>query len=463
MAPKTKQADAYGFNPSFERSVVYYTCSSTPFYGRVGYALEFESMPSEPGRLAVQAAQAIAKDVGHGPGSAILVLQRMRRWMEDGKCTVEKIQAVSDMLDEAEDAGLPGVEDAISELVPTLKQRMKHEVAKAGLGAYNSRDDGDMDKISDMAHKVKALGINDVSVGTRVGGASFGVIESMRNLKRLPLGVLELDSELGGGMPRGQLGMFIGGAGDGKSTALNHVAAAAWMSGLFCLYATLELPDYVVLARLKANVTGVPIDAILESSDDARRKLEAIPLGAAYVKSFTPLATTVDDLKLWVKACEDIEGRPCDLLVVDYADKLSSKIKDANNDKGYQSMQAVYESLRIFADERKFWVWTASQASRSGKDSKKKVDLEHVADSMHKVRVADLVVTLNVRDEGNSMMFYVAKNRTGKSRASIGPMPVDFACGAVCRVARPVPGEEPGTTGKAYQVEGLLKEPGWEG
>jgi hypothetical protein len=44
------------------------------------------------------------------------------------------------------------------------------------------------------------------------------------------------------------------------------------------------------------------------------------------------------------------------------------------------------------------WCFTASQAGRPSKDQKKKVDLEHVADSMHKVRVADLVikgVTLN--------------------------------------------------------------------
>lgn len=445
MAPKTKQIATYAFVPEFERQVVFYTCARPRFHGVVGYVLDPEAMPSEAGKLAVQAAHAIARDLGRGPDSPLFVLQRLRLWMEDGKCTLEKIQAVSDMLDQAEDAGLLPEESIVSELAPMLKERVKHEVVVAAMSEYSQKSD--MGKVVSLIEKANRIGINDSSIGTKVGTASFQVIESMNQLDRLPTGVLELDSYLSGGMPRGQLGMFIGGPGDGKSMALNHICAAGWLNGLFCGYASLELPDPIVLARLKSNVTGIPIDAILDGSLAAKKKIESLPLGTCIVKSFTPQATTVGDLRDWVRSCEDAEGRRMDLLVVDYADKLVSRVK--SDEESYTSMRAVYETLRYFTMERGTWTWTASQSSRSSKDQKKKVDLEHVADSLHKVRVADLVVTLNARDEGQTMMFYIAKNRTGKSRMSVGPLPVDFSCGAMSYVAR--------------RDEAAKQEPGWLG
>jgi hypothetical protein len=94
-------------------------------------------------------------------------------------------------------------------------------------------------------------------------------------------------------------------------------------------------------------------------------------------------------------------------------------------------MRDVYEGLRLFAVERNMWCWTASQSKAKGKDkgSKHNRDVESLADSMHKGRVADLVVTLNVNDDGNEVTMFVAKNRTGKSRFAIGPLPTDFALG----------------------------------
>ena len=95
--------------------------------------------------------------------------------------------------------------------------------------------------------------------------------------------------------------------------------------------------------------------------------------------------------------------------------------------------------LRVYAHERKIFCWTASQASRQ-KDRKRILDLNDVADSMHKIRVADLVITLNVRDEGSEfpqIIFKIAKHRTGKSRVEIGPMPTEYERGRICPILEP--------------------------
>ena len=439
--PAQKQVDKYELDERFERAVVFLACSAPRFWGRIGHALDSASMPSEPAALAVQAARAVAKDLSRGPDNATLVMQRLKRWHEDGKVTHEQVLAVGDMLDQAEEDGLPEVESIITEIAPILKRRAEHTAIIAAMESYGQRKN--LDAAVDMIVKARALGVQDESIGVRMGGDSFAIIDQLRSLVRLPSGVRDLDELISGGLPRGQLGMFVGGPGAGKSMCLSHLAASAAMNGVCVAYATLELPEAIVLARIKAAITRVPIDAIMaggERSDTAKAALEATPVCPLYVRYFTPQVTTVDDMTSWLKRLDDSAGRPIDLLIVDYADKLTDP-KRSKEQGAYKTMELVYESLRILAVDRNMWSWTASQATRrSKKDSgeSRSIDLEHTADSLHKVRVADLVVTLNYDDERNEMVFFVAKNRTGAGRKHTSPVPVDFSIGQVSPLQPPV-------------------------
>ena len=453
--------EKYGITPEFENLIAYLSCCQQRFYGRIGHAIDIDALSQEPARWAMQAAHAIAKDTGVGPDGMLVVLQRLRRWQYEGKVTVEQIADVDTMLGNVEDAVPPSYESVIVELVPIIRRRMEHSAIKAAMDDYAKK--GDYDKVIHMITRARSLGEQDTSVGIRLGVDSFSVVESLRSLDRLPLGIPDLDIALGGGLPRGQLGMFIGSAGDGKSMALSHIASFASMNGLHVAYATLELPDALVLARMKAAMTGITIDEVLAGSPLAKERIGSMMLGPTWIKNFTPQITTVDTLQEWVKQCEDAAGRPLDLLVVDYADKLTYPLKGKDQGNTYRVMEMVYESLRVFASERKFWTWTASQStsreSRNSKSqSKSRLDLEHVADSVGKVRVADLVLTLNVREEGTEMMYYVAKNRTGRSRLSIGPLPTEFACGCVYPMPPVSPSLMAGENLLAEEVSMILKK-----
>lgn len=434
---KEKKVEPYAFTPDFEAQVVYLCCARSRFLGRVEKSLEAAAMPSPAGQLAISAAAAIFEDLGHGPDDPLLVLQRLRRWSDDGKVTMAALQEVSDLFDAAEDAGIKPEEGVMAELAPVLKSRLLQDTVRTSMEEYSSK--GDFSKVVSMVERAQRLGVVDNSLGTRVGGGSFGIIEAVKHLERLPTGVMELDAAIGNGMPRGQLGVLVGGPGDGKSMGLNHIAGFGWKAGLCVGYVSLELPEHIVLARLKANVTNHSIDSILEGNAEAKRLLEHTPMGLMMYKGFTPQATTVNDVIDWVKQVEDHEGRKMDLLIVDYADKLTVRLKSTGGkgagkapDNPYTTFELVYEGLRIHAADRKTWTWTASQSGRkSAKDKKRVTDLDDVSDSMGKVRVADLVITLNSRDDGASIEWYVAKNRTGKSRIKVGPLPVDFACGSM--------------------------------
>lgn len=429
----------YGLDPTFEAAVLAMCASSPRFWGRIGHALDAECMELPIARAVIEAVRAIARDVGHGPDQSYVVTQRMHRRVQEGRLTLEDARAAAAALDDALDRGLPDEEATVIELAPLVRRRLESAAIVEATELFARQ--GDLATVADKLTRAKRVGAADVvTLGSRLaGGDGFAAIERAGMLERLATGVLELDMHLDDGLARGQLGVVMGGPGDGKSIFLGHQAAEAVRRGINTAYATLELPKPVVLARLYAALTGVPTNHVIANPIDraeARRRMKVMTpgLGACLVEEFAPQATTVADLRDWIRRCEEDIGAPLGCVVVDYADMLHEpKVKNGNT---YEEMRQVYQGLRRdVAVANSCWVWTASQANRSTKDQEKRLDLRHAADSLHKVRIADIVLTLNAREDGRQMVFYVAKNRTGKSRMSIGPVPTDFERGRIVPLA----------------------------
>jgi KaiC/GvpD/RAD55 family RecA-like ATPase len=419
--------EPYGFDPDFEKVVLYFLASQPRFWSVCGYALDPDCFEHPLAKLIVGATRQIGKELGHGPDSNLLVAQRLRRLAHEGKVTLAELEAVGALLDEVEEFNLPALDSVTAELLPILKRRLNGQAIALAHDAWG-KPGADFGVVAAQFEKASRLGKIEMIAGTRLGPAGFDEIEKLQSAQRLPTGILELDIQLNQGLARRQLGVWVGDSGAGKSMALAHVAAEGTRRQLFVGFATLELPEAVQLARLYANLSGIMWNSIMDSDRDrieARRRIDAMMpyLGICEVAEFAPHATSVRDLDEWVDQKQQHHGVQMDLLVVDYADKLAApQVKDGNE---YTAMRYVYEGLRRdIAMARDMWVWTASQASRPSKESAKRVDLHHIADSMHKVRVADVVITINPRDEQNE--FFVAKNRMGRSRMTIGPIPNDF-------------------------------------
>lgn len=428
--------EPYGLHPGFEELVLFYTCTSERFWSRAAHVVDPESLTHPLSKLVFETARQIAKDTGHGPSSAGLMIQRLARRVHEGKVTVADLDAVNTLIDRVADLPPPDMEAVLEELVPVLRRRL---FSNAILMSHDEwAKHGDFSLVSELIDKAKRLGEVDLVQGTRLNAAGFDEIRNVKLQDRLPLGILELDIQLGNGLPNGQLGVWIGDSGGGKSIALAHQAAEATRRQMFTGFVTLELPKPVQLARLYSNLIGVPVNQILDNDEDlveAERRITLCEsaLGICEVAEFPPHATTTRDIVQWIDQKEQEHGVKMQVLVVDYADKLyEPRVKD--ND--YVAMRYVYEGLRRdIAVARGMWVWTGSQASRPSKESQKKLDLHHVADSMHKVRVADLIVTLNPRDDGQ-MEFFVAKNRMGRSRYTIGPVVTDFERARIVPLSR---------------------------
>tara|TARA_A100001391_G_scaffold204653_3_gene201113 strand:+ start:4249 stop:5553 length:1305 start_codon:yes stop_codon:yes gene_type:complete len=425
----------YGLDSEFERIVAALLVTRPKFYKRIIKQIDPASFQDEGASLVASLCRSFKKP----PGSPTIVKQRARRRLDKGKFSEDEYEAVVEFLYEIEqDEPTVSSEDVLQELVPVLRRRMEKEALDQGLKAFTNSED--LSAVGDMLNKAYRLGAVESTLGTMLSPAIMDQIEELRNIRKLPTGVDELDAALGGGLERGSLGVYVGPTGAGKSMSLSHTACDAISNKLNVAYATLELGEEYVYARIVSNLTDLAWEDILNNSraaKKARTRLQELEeqnlLGFCTVKYFTPHAVTVSDIRDWVADEEENYGKKIDIVCVDYAALLHEPSKKMK----HEELTSIAEQLRAFAADKKCWVWTAAQSKAEAQDKRtKKIDSQHTAGSMGIPRTADLVITLNPRDEGATMMFRVAKNRYGRSGEDIGPLPQEFEKGRVAPLIR---------------------------
>lgn len=436
---RTKVSEPYELDKKFEAILVALCCSDGKFYSRIGVHIEPNCMPTPASQLVMGALKMVVEDLGFPPSSIVLVMQRLHQMRRKGSVSYDQIVAATVLLEVGASETLDS--DAVAQMfVPILKRRAQLEAVISATDRFGKNED--LSDVAGMILKADQIGTSSSMDTVFLGKRSLQLLEQTQKSEMLEVGIPDLDEALAGEYThKGNLGLcvgtetiFIGDSGVGKSMALIHCTASAALQGMFAAYATLELSVVNVHARLLAHLTGFSIKGIL--SDDivrarAGEALAAMSLGPIAVQYFTPQTTTVEDLEDWIKELGKEHGSAPRVLIVDYADKLVSKIKRKNGEEvsKYIHGQVVFEALRLNADAKQRWCITAAQAKRKDRH-RSMVDLEDAADSIEKVRVADYVFTLNAIGDGQrELMVFIAKNRHGSGRNKIGPLLTDFSHG----------------------------------
>ena len=426
---------SYELDAEFERIVAQLLVTRPRFFKRVIKEIDPESIQEIGAQLVI----GLCKTFRRAPTSTVLIRQRARSYMDKGKLTEDEVGHIFELLEDAdEDADAYSDEDVLEELVPVLRRRMEKEALDVGLKAFGNQEE--LGKVSEILNRAYRLGTSESMLGTHLSSDIMDQIERLRLVKKLPSGVAELDAALGGGLERGSMALYVGPTGAGKSMSLSHTGCDAITNNLNVAYATLELGEEYVYSRIVSNLTDICWEDIMNvsrSAKKARKRLKILEeqalLGFCTVRYFTPHATTVSDIKDWVEEEEENYGKSIDLICVDYASLLSDPGKKAK----HEELTSIAEQMRSLAADKKCWVWSAAQSKAEAHDRRtKKIDSQHTAGSMGLPRTADLVITLNPRDEGATMMFRIAKNRYGRSGEDIGPLPHEFEKGRVCPIVR---------------------------
>lgn len=232
-----------------------------------------------------------------------------------------------------------------------------------------------------------------------------------------------------GGLGPGELGVIISSAGGGKSWCLSYLGKEAMLAGKNVLHITLELNENYVGLRYDSCFTGIPFQNIQDNVEKVERMLETIP-GQLIIKYFPTKSVGVTSLLAHANLVKNM-GFPIDMVVVDYADILSTPYAGQNSNT-YTEQGSIYEELRGMAGELDCPIWTASQASRSslGDDI---IEAEKVADSYRKIMTADFVLSLSRKaadKSNNTGRFHVIKNRFGADGITF-PSRIDTSTGDI--------------------------------
>ena len=199
------------------------------------------------------------------------------------------------------------------------------------------------------------------------------------------------DKKLFGGFNRGELNIFAGGSGAGKSLFLQNLAINWAEAGLNVVYITLELSELLTSMRLDAMMSSTPAREVFKNIDDVDLKvrMKAKTSGKMRIK-YLPSGSTVLDLRAFIKEFEIQQGCKVDALCIDYMDLMMPKNKRVSPSDLFVKDKYVSEELRNLAVELQILFVTASQLNR-GAVEEIEFDHSHIAGGLSKIQTADNV------------------------------------------------------------------------
>ena len=234
----------------------------------------------------------------------------------------------------------------------------------------------------------------------------------------VPTGWKNFDKKLFGGFNRGELNIFAGGSGAGKSLFLQNLACNYAEQGLNVCYVTLELSEKLTAMRIDAMMTETPTREIYKDLDtvDLKVKMKAKTSGKLRIK-YIPAGATALDVRAYIKEFEIQHSLQCDVILIDYLDLLMPMNKRVSPSDLFVKDKYVSEELRNVAVDMNCLLITASQLNRASVEEIE-FDHSHISGGLSKIQTADNVIGIftsrAMRERGKYQIQFM------KTRSSSG-------------------------------------------
>lgn len=201
----------------------------------------------------------------------------------------------------------------------------------------------------------------------------------------------QLDKLLYGGFSRGELNIFAGGSGSGKSLVMMNIALNWLQQGLHGVYISLELSEELCALRTDAMLTSASTKDIRKDIDTATMKVKLVgkKSGTYQVKAL-PAQSNINDIRAYLKEYQIQTGRKVDFMMIDYLDLLMPVSAKVSPNDLFVKDKYVSEELRNLAKELGVLMVTASQLNRSAVEEIE-FDHSHISGGISKINTADNV------------------------------------------------------------------------
>lgn len=345
-------------------------------------AIRAKTLPGELAKLAITAVPALfATDVSD------------RDYVADECATFALHQATArailQSVDMVEKRDFPGIEKLMRTALATG--------VNVNGGAYNYSD---MVKVRTQERKDRAAGIRPPT-GITTG---YPILDDCLYHK---------------GWGRKELSVLMGGPKAGKSMAMIGFGVNAIANGYRTLYITLEVASGIIAERMDANISERAMFELGLHPHEVEDKVAAFMEKAApfIIHEFPTGTMRPSDLRRLIEHYK-AQGIIFDLVIIDYADLMAP---ERVTDNIQENSKSVYVNLRGIAMQEGFALLTATQTNREG--AKKAVaTMTDIAEDLNKVRIADVLISINKNDEEKAMnqaRLYFAACRNQRSGFSL--------------------------------------------
>ena len=227
-----------------------------------------------------------------------------------------------------------------------------------------------------------------------------------------------LDKVLYGGFNPGELNIFAGGSGSGKSLFMQNMALNWSLAGKNVVYVSLELSEELCSMRIDAMVTNQSTKDVMRNADDTALKVRMSGKKAGVLQMIQmPNGATINDIKAYIKEYQIQNDIKIDGLFVDYLDLMMPVSVKVNPSDQFIKDKYVSEELRNLAIELNILFVTASQLNRGAVDEVE-FDHSHIAGGISKINTADNLIGIfssrAMRERGRVQIQFM------KTRSSSG-------------------------------------------
>ena len=292
------------------------------------------------------------------------------------------------------------------------------ELESAILASADMLEKGDYGSVEDKIKKAVQVGLTK-DMGLDYFEDPKARLQALKdNNGMVPTGWKNFDKKLFGGFNRGELNIFAGGSGAGKSLFLQNLACNYTEQGLNCVYVTLELSEKLTAMRIDAMMTETPTREIYKDLDtvDLKVKMKAKTSGKLRIK-YIPAGATALDVRAYVKEFEIQHNLKCDVILIDYLDLLMPMNKRVSPSDLFVKDKYVSEELRNVAVDMNALLITASQLNRASVEEIE-FDHSHISGGLSKIQTADNVIGIftsrAMRERGKYQIQFM------KTRSSSG-------------------------------------------
>jgi archaellum biogenesis ATPase FlaH len=267
----------------------------------------------------------------------------------------------------------------------------KQELERAILKAADMIEKGDFDPVEKLIKDAVQISLTK-DMGTEYFADPRSRLMKIKdNNGQVSTGWPTLDKRLFGGMNRGELNIFAGGSGSGKSLFMQNIAINWVTQGLNGVFLTLELSEELCAMRMDSMVANVSTREVFKDMETVELKVKMAGKKSGNLRiKYMPAQSNVNQIRAYLKELEVQTGRKTDFIMVDYLDLVMPVSAKVSPNDLFVKDKYVSEELRNLAREFQILMVTASQLNRSAVEEIE-FDHSHISGGISKINTADNV------------------------------------------------------------------------